>query len=232
MILIICPHCDRRLRIPDRYEGARGRCNFCGGTITVPKQSFYLQEDDVAEPSSSPSVDYQALSEDLLLAAGKRDKAKVEQLLAAGASADCSDSYGITPLYTAAHAGQAEVVAVLLAGGAVANMAGSDGRTPLHAAASRGHLEVAKLLVGHGADVNARDGEGHTPLHDAACATIQAEEVVTGLAGLLLKQGADVNARDNLGETPTRKAVEHGHPGVAQLLEKNGGTAKDWEAEA
>ena len=232
MILLNCPQCDRRLRIPDRYEGARGRCNFCGGTFTVPKQSFYLQEDDVAEPSSSPSVDYQALSEDLLLAAGKGDKAKVEQLLAGGAGADCFDSYGITALYTAAHAGHAEVVAVLLAGGAVASMAGSDGRTPLHAAASRGHFEVAKLLVGHGADVNARDGEGQTPLHDAAGVTSQEEEVVMGVVGLLLKRGADVNARDNLGETPTRKAAEHGHPGVAQLLEENGGTAKDWEAEA
>ena len=232
MILLICPHCDRRLRIPDRYEGARGRCNFCRGPIFVPKQSFFLQEDDVAEPSSSPSVDYQGLSEDLLVAAGKGDKAKVEQLLAGGASTDCFDSYGITPLYTAAHAGHVDVVAVLLAGGAVAGMAGSDGRTPLHAAASRGHLEVARLLVGHGADVNVADGEGRMPLHDAACVTGQEEAVLTGLVELLLRRGAEVNARDHLGETPTRKAVEHGHPAVVQLLEESGGTAKDWEAQA
>jgi len=232
VILLTCPHCNEKLQIPDRYEGKKGRCNQCGETVTVPTQSFFLQEDDVAAPSSSPSVDYQALTEELLLAAGRGDRTKVEQLLAAGASADSFDSYGITPLYTAAHAGHAPVVEVLLAGGALVNMAGSDGRTALHGAAAGGHVEVAVLLAGHGAEVNAQDSEGRTPLHDAAVVTTQDEVIVTELVNLLLKGEADVNARDHLGETPARKAAEHGHQGILRLLEESGGTIREWEADA
>ncbi|NLF58728.1 MAG: hypothetical protein GX580_13920 [Candidatus Hydrogenedens sp.] len=36
MICVICPQCGKQLAIPEQYAGQRGRCNGCGGEITVP----------------------------------------------------------------------------------------------------------------------------------------------------------------------------------------------------
>jgi len=36
MILMNCPHCGKKLSIPEKYAGTSGTCNHCGGHIAVP----------------------------------------------------------------------------------------------------------------------------------------------------------------------------------------------------
>lgn len=36
MIELTCPHCASSLKIEEQYAGQRGRCNKCGGAISVP----------------------------------------------------------------------------------------------------------------------------------------------------------------------------------------------------
>jgi len=36
MIPITCPYCGKKLSIPEQYAGQKGKCNKCGGRITVP----------------------------------------------------------------------------------------------------------------------------------------------------------------------------------------------------
>lgn len=102
----------------------------------------------------------------------------VEKLLAAGANANATNSYGYAPLHVAATAGQTAIVEALLAAtDADPNVVPSEktdskwtleycaGMTPLHFAAHGGHIEVIDALVAGGADVNAADGVGFTPIY-------------------------------------------------------------------
>ena len=38
MIHHTCPHCEKPMSIPDKFAGQTGKCNHCGGLITVPSQ--------------------------------------------------------------------------------------------------------------------------------------------------------------------------------------------------
>src|SRR3954470_17707387 len=75
-------------------------------------------------------------------------------LLAAGATGDAANRYGVTPLLQASRTGDASIMAALLKAGASANRAHVDAETPLMAAARTGKVEAVRLLVEAGADVN------------------------------------------------------------------------------
>ena len=79
----------------------------------------------------------------------------------------CSFAHGITPLYTASHAGHTDTVKVLLAAGAADIDAVNtfNGATALGVAAQHGHLPVVLALLDYGADPSiARKDNGMTAL--------------------------------------------------------------------
>jgi ankyrin repeat protein len=67
----------------------------------------------------------------------------------------CSFAHGITPLYTASHAGHIDTVKILLAAGADVDAANMfDGATALCVAAREGNLDIVSALLDYGADLN------------------------------------------------------------------------------
>jgi len=221
MIRYECPHCHRILQIRDKYLGARGKCNRCGGFITVSPDSPFVSL-SIASSSMADYEKFQENNEQLLQAAKNGQLPEVSRLLGEGANVNYRDRYGIGPLQAAAGRGELEMVKVLLLAGADAKALALDGCTPLHMAAGRGHFEVAKLLIEEDADVCAVDKDGETPLHVAARSKASKECVLANVA-LLLSKGADVNARDKHGQTPSREAAEFGYADVLEFLKQHGG---------
>jgi len=67
----------------------------------------------------------------------------------------CLFTHGITPLYTASHAGHVDTVKILLAAGANVDAANMfDGATALCVAARQGDVDVVSALLDYGADLN------------------------------------------------------------------------------
>jgi glutaminase len=69
--------------------------------------------------------------------------------------------------------------------------------------------------LNRGASIKATDTGRQTALHLAASAGH--EEAVK----FLLKSGADKNARDSTDSIPARSAKIFGHPGLANMMERN-----------
>ena len=73
----------------------------------------------------------------------------IDQLLAAGASANAKDDFGCSPLLTAVRAGQDEVVATLLAHGADPGAGDAYGQTAAVIARRDNHQTILALLKQH-----------------------------------------------------------------------------------
>lgn len=69
----------------------------------------------------------------------------------------------VTPLQSAAAAGESDTVALLLERGADPNARQLGGYTALHAAAQSGNEELARLLLAHGADPASGTDDGRLP---------------------------------------------------------------------
>lgn len=96
-------------------------------------------------------------------------------LLSAGASANCVDGDGWTPLHNACSRGYLDIAKVLVenAGATVDVKGGRGAWTPLMNAASNGHLPVVRYLATkHHADPFARNAAGETA-YDVAAATFE-----------------------------------------------------------
>lgn len=89
---------------------------------------------------------------------------EVCRLLEQGASPETGDSFGKTPLTTAAHMGNSQLLLRLLQAGARINNHDAYGRTALHEAARVGHLGCIRILLQHGADPQRLDRWGRTAL--------------------------------------------------------------------
>ncbi|MCI0487213.1 MAG: ankyrin repeat domain-containing protein [Blastocatellia bacterium] len=116
---------------------------------------------------------------------GHRDT--VEALLAAGAEVNAvtREAMKVTPLHSAAAAGETDIARLLIAHGADVNARQVDyDFTPLHEAASNGDIEFAGLLLDKGADINAKMKDGRTPLAFAL------ERKQTEMAAFLRRRGA------------------------------------------
>ncbi|KAL2866240.1 ankyrin repeat domain-containing protein [Aspergillus lucknowensis] len=125
----------------------------------------------------------------------------MDLLVKAGATVDCRDNRGRTPLFRAA-----EHAAIWLLGKGVSpDLRDEEGRTPLSWAAEDGRVEVMDVLLGHGAEIDSRDRQGWTPLFWALARgcfrTFQTTK-------FLIERGADPNARDEEGRTPLLIAAE------------------------
>ncbi|HEY3093951.1 MAG TPA: ankyrin repeat domain-containing protein, partial [Vicinamibacterales bacterium] len=89
----------------------------------------------------------------LMFAARVGDLASARLLLAAGASVNDADAWGVSAMVLAAHSGFTEMVEFLLDNGADANAAGP-GFTALHEAIMRRDEKMVAALLAHGANPN------------------------------------------------------------------------------
>lgn len=179
------------------------------------------------------------------------DLAKVESLLAGGASLTAVNDMAETPLHAATLKGDVEILRALLKAGAPVNAKVHrpkhqyDGRTPLMSAACGNNLVLVKLLLEHGADPFLKDGSGFTAL---TFAEIFGKRVANYLrkimsvspaaselpihdaarAGIvervaaLLEQGVDVDSRNDMQSTPLHCAAQGGRAEVVKLLLERG----------
>lgn len=106
---------------------------------------------------------------ELIDAAARGDRTRVEALLAAGVNPNRPSAlrFGERALVHAVDRGDVEMVRVLLEAGAHPDLAGQ-GYTPLGLAAMRGHARIARLLLRAGAQVDLKGADGNTPLFLAA----------------------------------------------------------------
>jgi ankyrin repeat protein len=162
----------------------------------------------------------------------------VQILIRHGASVHARDSWGETPLHTAAAKANAPIVQFLIDNGADLNARDNNGCVPLHSATwatdviksfrrgappnagFAGTLECVKALLPRGADPNVAGESGVTPLHAAASRGNQA------VVEYLVSRGANVNAVIQLKQpwTPVMNAVNSEHFETARFLRRNGAT--------
>lgn len=173
-------------------------------------------------------------------------------------SLELCDTYGHTPLITAAKYGHSNMVKALLDAGADINAKIPDsGFTALHCATQHGHCDVVNILLQRRADVDARTSDGSTALLIAAGlghidiihsllakgANVEAERVVNGARALhvaalnghvnvvkALSKGTDLNARNQLGSTPLHLATSGRNSLVVSALIHAGGDIKARDA--
>lgn len=181
----------------------------------------------------------------LALAASESSPEMVRVLLAAGADPNWRSQYGSTAadsalksietlqiladhgalfdeksnstLLSAAHQGNADVVAWLLAHGARVDVRRNYGETPLTYAIEEGHDDVARLLIGAGASPSfASRSDGQTPL------TAAAQKGNAKLVRLLVEKGGDLDETNRDGES-ARALINRRKPLKSALKDLLGG---------
>lgn len=111
---------------------------------------------------AKPPPTQNGLDKQLIQAATKNNPARINALIAAGASIEAKDTAGWAPLFLAAWSGSADSARALIAAGAKIDSRDDDGWTPLHLASSLGHADCAGALIAAGSDVEAKDNHGFT----------------------------------------------------------------------
>jgi ankyrin repeat protein len=130
---------------------------------------------------------------------------------------------GLTPMMTAARAGQLQVVRRLLWRGASAHVSVPGYGTPLSIAVWNNQSAIAEALLAAGADPDAGTPDGHTPLMFAAR---NADDDPRGL-DLLLAAGADTNVHDAHGNTALALALGSHNAHTAAHLRAAAGTHRE-----
>ena len=131
------------------------------------------------------------------------------------ASDVAEDLAALTPLYSAAAEGRADVVEGLLEimdGISVNELATTARRSPLWIACNNNHFDVVEILLANGANVELSDSHGSTPLLAAS------EEGHADIVRKLLQCGARRDVADVDGDTPLSLASAMGHKDVVNLL--------------
>jgi len=157
----------------------------------------------------------------------------VKTLIDHSADPNLARSSGETPLMTAAHSGNVDVVKLLLAHDANVNAKeNTRGQTALMLSVAENHEDVARVLIENHADVKARSKNRFTAFQFAV------QQGNLAIARMLLAAGADVNetAPDGIGgDTNARRlfkpnteagalltAIDSGHQEMAKFLIDNG----------
>jgi hypothetical protein len=125
---------------------------------------------------------------------------------------NAKDSWGQTPLFSAAYYGHSKMAKLLLDKNADVNAQGGDYGNALQVASAGGHEQVVKLLLDKNADVNAQGGDYGNALQAASAGGH--EQIVK----LLLDKNADVNAQGGDYGNALQAASAEGHEQVVKLL--------------
>ena len=188
----------------------RAKSRWCGDDVTeaTPGRCASLANAYRCECRACAALHWAAHWDDLPM---------VEALIAAGASVNAANDYGVTPLSLAATNGSAAVLDALLRAGTDANVALPTGETALMTAVRSGTVAAVRRLLEGGADPNPRQASmGQSALMWAA--TAQKPEI----ARLLIESGAEVNASSESGFTALMFAARKGGIQLAELLLDSG----------
>ncbi|XP_060799828.1 ankyrin repeat and protein kinase domain-containing protein 1 isoform X2 [Neoarius graeffei] len=170
----------------------------------------------------------------------------VRLVLNHGASVNCQNANGYTPLVVALLNKFHKICCLLVECDADVNLAEQDLWTPLHFASQSGDDRAVRFLLDAKAKADVKDKDGWTPLHLAAqnghenvvrhllsrLNDVDEQEELSGrtplhtaceyghlrIAKILLAKGADPNRTDNAQTTSLHLAAEQGHFRVARLL--------------
>ncbi len=149
----------------------------------------------------------------LLYAVSYNNVEMFRDLIAKGATLDCTDKEGHTLLHYSVTAPNDEIMQSLIDAKLAIDCKNAKGQTPLHHAIMQDKGKKAELLLRHKATVDSTDREGNTPLHYAAI--YGSEKMV----GLLLQNHANVNQPNTAGKTPLHEALSfHGNDQTINLL--------------
>jgi len=116
-----------------------------------------------AVPAGGGSVQAEAVSGDVFLAARDGNIEKVRRLIAQGANPNQANENGETPLHAAAVNNHQPIVLFLIQSGANINATTVKGWTPLHTAARFGAENALSTLMQNGADASGTTDSGQTP---------------------------------------------------------------------
>ena len=132
-----------------------------------------------------------------------------------GSSVDLRGFSKWSPLHSAAHYGDLEMVQILLDYGADIGALDKNGSSPLHCASHGffdGSRDVVRLLLDQGADPNLQTQNASTPLHLA----LQHGKIE--IARLLVERAASVEAQDKYGRTALDFALGEQRDEIIKLL--------------
>jgi ankyrin repeat protein len=137
----------------------------------------------------------------------------VERLLKAGADPNAARISGLTPLMTAAHTANLDVVKTLVTAGAKVNASTTESKaTALMWAVQDGNQEIAKFLISVHADVHASTNKGFTSLLYAA------RNGDIEMAKILIAAGVNVNESGSDGTHALPLAILDGRGDFALFL--------------
>jgi ankyrin repeat protein len=134
-------------------------------------------------------------------------------LLAAGATVDAANHYGVTPLLQASRNGNIEVMRALLDAGAQPTRWHAEGETPLMAASRTGRVDAVRLLLSGGSFVNAAD-----PFQEETALMWASAEGHLEVVKALLAAGADPNLKAHVSTLTERKNADHPSGGFTALM--------------
>ncbi|HJO09987.1 MAG TPA: ankyrin repeat domain-containing protein [Verrucomicrobiota bacterium] len=108
------------------------------------------------------------LDQELLKAIQYNKLGLVKRLHSEGASVNCRNDEGRSPLHLSIYSDWDSISRFLIDMGADLNAKGKFGGTPLHMAAFKGNLAVVQLMINKSVDLRAKDSNGNLPMHLAA----------------------------------------------------------------
>ena len=119
---------------------------------------YYLEHDETPNQLDDDGTPF------LVLAAAQDNMKIFQDLLAANAFIDTTNTNGENALWTAVNNGNYDIAQLLIILGADVNTANQDNMTPLMAASQNGYILNVEQLLKSGADINAKNNENKTAL--------------------------------------------------------------------
>src|SRR5690606_5803818 len=142
----------------------------------------------------------------------------IESLIRHGVDLEARDLNGLTPLLSAAEAGNSKTVKILVQIGASLRTVDYYGEGAMHWAATSGDRETLQFFIDQFgvAKINTKDDKGDTPLHHA----VENGKITT--VELLVENGAYVNALNKENVSPISKSPYNWNFNIVKILLDNG----------